>query len=54
LQVRLHLRCDNLVNMDTFSKSDPFCVLLMQTGAGGGSWVELGRTEVMMHRCFDV
>jgi hypothetical protein len=43
-KVRLHVRCDNLLNMDTFSKSDPFCVLFMQSQPlrpGAGGWVEV-------------
>jgi hypothetical protein len=51
-QVRLHVRCDNLLNMDTLSKSDPFCVLCMHSDSArgaAGNWVELGRSEVIMN-----
>ncbi len=48
----MHLRCDNLLNMDTLSKSDPFCVIFMQSEpvlGVTGKWIELGRTEVIMN-----
>ncbi|XP_023570512.1 copine-1 isoform X4 [Octodon degus] len=41
--VQLSISCDHLINKDISSKSDPLCVLLQDVG--GGSWVELGRTE---------
>ncbi|NXC76332.1 CPNE9 protein, partial [Anhinga anhinga] len=36
----------NLLDMDTFSKSDPVVVLFVQ-GSGSGEWKEFGRTEVI-------
>ncbi|XP_072234221.1 copine-3-like isoform X1 [Leuresthes tenuis] len=42
-KVALSISCDNLLDMDTFSKSDPVCVLLMNTS--GPHWCEIGRTE---------
>ncbi|NXE29292.1 CPNE9 protein, partial [Ardeotis kori] len=36
----------NLLDMDTFSKSDPVVVLFVQ-GSGGSEWKEFGRTEVI-------
>ncbi|NXT38078.1 CPNE9 protein, partial [Pelecanoides urinatrix] len=36
----------NLLDMDTFSKSDPVVVLFMQ-GSGSSEWKEFGRTEVI-------
>ncbi|XP_043964141.1 copine-8 isoform X1 [Gambusia affinis] len=36
----------NLLDMDTFSKSDPICVLYTQ-GMGNKEWREFGRTEVI-------
>ncbi|NWY04762.1 CPNE9 protein, partial [Nothoprocta ornata] len=36
----------NLLDMDTFSKSDPVVVLFVQ-GAGSSEWKEFGRTEVI-------
>ncbi|NXF48900.1 CPNE9 protein, partial [Oceanites oceanicus] len=36
----------NLLDMDTFSKSDPVVVLLVQ-GSGSSEWKEFGRTEVI-------
>ncbi|XP_037666816.1 RNA-binding protein 12 isoform X2 [Choloepus didactylus] len=41
--VQLSISCDHLIDKDIGSKSDPLCVLLQD--AGGGTWVELGRTE---------
>ncbi|XP_044195773.1 copine-3-like isoform X2 [Thunnus albacares] len=42
-KVALSISCDNLLDMDTFSKSDPLCVLHMHSS--GSSWWEVGRTE---------
>ncbi|XP_008295846.1 copine-3 [Stegastes partitus] len=42
-KVALTISCDNLLDMDAFSKSDPMCVLLMNTS--GPHWCEIGRTE---------
>ncbi|TKS88029.1 Copine-3 [Collichthys lucidus] len=42
-KVALNISCDNLLDMDAFSKSDPLCVLLMNTS--GPHWCEIGRTE---------
>uniref|UniRef100_A0AAQ5X484 C2 domain-containing protein n=1 Tax=Amphiprion ocellaris TaxID=80972 RepID=A0AAQ5X484_AMPOC len=42
-KVALSISCENLLDMDTFSKSDPLCVLLMNTS--GPHWCEIGRTE---------
>ncbi|KAG8009344.1 Copine-3 [Nibea albiflora] len=42
-KVALSISCDNLLDMDAFSKSDPLCVLLMNTS--GPHWCEIGRTE---------
>ncbi|NXA40062.1 CPNE9 protein, partial [Eudromia elegans] len=36
----------NLLDMDTFSKSDPVVILFVQ-GAGSSDWKEFGRTEVI-------
>ncbi|XP_071388618.1 copine-8-like, partial [Centroberyx affinis] len=36
----------NLLDRDTFSKSDPICVLYTQ-GIGNKEWREFGRTEVI-------
>uniref|UniRef100_A0A3Q3MLK0 Copine 3 n=1 Tax=Mastacembelus armatus TaxID=205130 RepID=A0A3Q3MLK0_9TELE len=41
--VALSISCENLLDMDTFSKSDPLCVLHMSTS--GSHWSEIGRTE---------
>ncbi|XP_077592098.1 copine-3-like [Stigmatopora nigra] len=46
-RVSLSISCENLMDMDTFSKSDPLCILYMSTS--GGSWVEVGRTEKIMN-----
>ncbi|XP_041817047.1 copine-3-like isoform X2 [Chelmon rostratus] len=42
-KVAISISCDNLLDMDTFSKSDPLCVLLMNSS--GPHWCEIGRTE---------
>ncbi|KAM5156592.1 copine-3-like [Mantella aurantiaca] len=42
-KVELSISCDNLMDKDIFSKSDPLCVLLMNTS--GQQWYEVGRTE---------
>ncbi|XP_049420810.1 copine-3-like isoform X1 [Epinephelus fuscoguttatus] len=42
-KVALSISCDNLLDMDTFSKSDPLCVLHMNSS--GPHWCEIGRTE---------
>uniref|UniRef100_A0A3Q3WEB0 Copine-3 n=1 Tax=Mola mola TaxID=94237 RepID=A0A3Q3WEB0_MOLML len=42
-KVALSISCENLLDMDAFSKSDPLCVLLMNSS--GPHWCEIGRTE---------
>ncbi|XP_031728182.1 copine-3-like isoform X2 [Anarrhichthys ocellatus] len=42
-KVALSISCDNLLDMDAFSKSDPLCVLHMNSS--GPHWCEIGRTE---------
>ncbi|KAF3703377.1 Copine-3 [Channa argus] len=42
-KVELRISCDNLLDMDTFSKSDPLCVLFLSNS--GSQWCEIGRTE---------
>ena len=44
--VELSLRCERLRDLDTFSKSDPFCVVECKTL--GSEWLEVGRTECVM------
>ncbi|XP_068160115.1 copine-3-like isoform X3 [Antennarius striatus] len=46
-KVAVSISCDNLLDMDAFSKSDPLCVLLMNTS--GPHWCEIGRTEKIMN-----
>uniref|UniRef100_A0A673BJE0 Copine-3-like n=1 Tax=Sphaeramia orbicularis TaxID=375764 RepID=A0A673BJE0_9TELE len=46
-KVALSVSCDNLLDMDAFSKSDPLCLLYMNTS--GPQWVEIGRTEKIMN-----
>eukprot|EP00795_Rhopilema_esculentum_P004319 gene4319-20525_t len=41
-KVEIFMRCDELPKMDTFSSSDPICVLYVRRY---GQWVEYGRTE---------
>uniref|UniRef100_A0A8D3DM07 Copine-3 n=1 Tax=Scophthalmus maximus TaxID=52904 RepID=A0A8D3DM07_SCOMX len=43
VRVSLSVSCDNLLDMDSFSKSDPLCVLFMNSS--GPHWCEIGRTE---------
>ncbi|XP_070708665.1 copine-3-like isoform X2 [Pempheris klunzingeri] len=42
-KVAISVSCENLLDMDAFSKSDPLCVLLMNSS--GPHWCEIGRTE---------
>ncbi|XP_029001593.1 copine-3-like [Betta splendens] len=42
-RVELSISCDNLLDMDVFSKSDPLCVLFVSHP--GSQWSEVGRTE---------
>ncbi|XP_047424439.1 copine-3-like isoform X1 [Mugil cephalus] len=42
-KVELTVSCDNLLDKDIGSKSDPLCVLLMSSS--NNQWYELGRTE---------
>ncbi|MEQ2258928.1 Copine-3, partial [Xenotaenia resolanae] len=42
-KVVLSISCDNLLDKDAFSKSDPMCVLRMNSS--GPHWYEIGRTE---------
>eukprot|EP01135_Chromosphaera_perkinsii_P003560 Nk52_evm18s248 gene=Nk52_evmTU18s248 len=43
-KVELSVSCKNLVDLDTFSKSDPVCVLFLRTKS---TWKEIGRTEII-------
>ncbi|NXO97021.1 CPNE5 protein, partial [Certhia brachydactyla] len=45
-RVELTVSCRQLLDKDTFSKSDPLCVLYMQR-PGSHQWQEFGRTEVI-------
>ncbi|NXW40485.1 CPNE9 protein, partial [Nyctiprogne leucopyga] len=45
-KVELTVSCRNLLDMDTFSKSDPVVVLFVQD-SGSSEWKEFGRTEVI-------
>ena len=52
-KVELSFSCTHLVDVNVFSKSDPFAVLYMNTDTGYTSrspnvgWVKVGRTEVI-------
>ena len=47
-KVELSLSCTKLLDLDTFSKSDPFAVLYCATNEGyKKSWSKVGRTEVI-------
>lgn len=41
-KLELFLRCTDLVLLDSFTKSDPMCVLYVKKF---GQWMEYGRTE---------
>ncbi|XP_077090056.1 copine-8 [Siphateles boraxobius] len=45
-KVEITVSCRNLLDRDTFSKSDPICVLYTQA-IGNKEWREFGRTEVI-------
>ncbi|XP_016343356.1 copine-8-like [Sinocyclocheilus anshuiensis] len=45
-KIEITVSCRKLLDMDTFSKSDPICVLYIQ-GIGNKEWREFGRTEVI-------
>ena len=45
--VELSLRCEGLQDLDTFSKSDPFCVVEFLGPGAQGQWMEAGRTETI-------
>ncbi|XP_061584710.1 copine-9-like isoform X1 [Cololabis saira] len=45
-KIEITVSCRNLLDMDTFSKSDPVVVLYIQ-GLGTKEWREFGRTEVI-------
>ena len=43
-RLQLSFKCNDLINMDTFSKSDPFVVFYQQKG---NMWQKLGQTEII-------
>ena len=43
-KLELSFKCRDLINMDTFSKSDPFVVFFIQKG---NMWQKLGQTEII-------
>lgn len=46
-KVELTISCENLMDMDVFSKSDPLCALYLNTS--GSHWYEFGRTEMILN-----
>ncbi|PWA24612.1 hypothetical protein CCH79_00016287 [Gambusia affinis] len=46
-KVELTIWCENLMDMDVFSKSDPLCALYINTS--GSHWYEFGRTEMILN-----
>lgn len=47
-KVELSISCTKLLDLDTFSKSDPFAVLYKAMSKGKKqTWFKLGRTEVI-------
>ncbi|XP_028818181.1 copine-3 isoform X1 [Denticeps clupeoides] len=49
-KVELTISCENLLDKDVTSKSDPLCVLLMNTS--GSQWYEVDRTEKVQNCLF--
>ena len=45
-KVELFLCARNLINKDTFSKSDPFCIVMSSANTSHG-YHEVGRTEII-------
>ena len=43
-RVELMVSCEDLANLDTFSKTDPMCVLFVRQF---GQWKEIARTEAV-------
>lgn len=46
MPVKLYISARNLKNLDTFSKSDPFCTLF-EKGKSKNDWYRIGRTETI-------
>ncbi|XP_034027652.1 copine-3-like isoform X2 [Thalassophryne amazonica] len=46
-KVELRISCEKLLDMDVLSKSDPLCVLFVNSS--GPHWCEVGRTEKIMN-----
>nr|XP_019942823.1 PREDICTED: copine-3-like [Paralichthys olivaceus] len=46
-KVELTISCENLLDMDVFSKSDPLCAMYINTS--GSHWYEYGRTEMILN-----
>uniref|UniRef100_A0A3B4ZW80 Copine-3 n=1 Tax=Stegastes partitus TaxID=144197 RepID=A0A3B4ZW80_9TELE len=46
-KVELTISCENLMDMDVFSKSDPLCALFVNST--GSHWYEFGRTEMILN-----
>ncbi|KAJ0059820.1 hypothetical protein NL108_013136 [Boleophthalmus pectinirostris] len=46
-KVELTISCENLMDMDIFSKSDPLCALYLNTT--DSNWYEYGRTEMILN-----
>ncbi|OXA46122.1 copine-8 [Folsomia candida] len=45
--LEISISCRNLIDKDTFSRSDPMCVVFHPSPTGSGGWEELKRTEVI-------
>lgn len=45
--MELTISCENLLDMDILSKSDPLCALYLNTS--GSQWYEFGRTEMILN-----
>ena len=50
-QLMLRIGGRDLKKMDTFSESDPMCVVSLKSVQTGGRWKEVGRTERIKDTC---
>ena len=46
-KVELSVKCEDLKNMDFFSKSDPIVVMYLKRGGHNAKYQEIGRTEII-------
>ena len=46
-KIEIFLSCRSLIEMDTFSKSDPYVIIFLKNN--DGQFLELGRTETLLN-----